>query len=68
MKGFTVGDRVHHVGRSEDGTVVSLTHEAVHVEFDQPTPGGRPSIGIFDEVWFNTHEGWLKPTDTGSMT
>lgn len=64
MMGFRVGDRVHHIGRAENGTVVSLANDTVHVEFDQPTPRGNKSIGEFDEVWFNTHKGWLRPAAT----
>lgn len=58
---FRAGDRVHHVGRRENGTVLpSDTTSVVLVEFDNPTPRGNKSIGEFDEVWFNTHPGWLQ--------
>lgn len=69
---FQAGDRVHHIGRKEDGTVLPFDLAGVvRVEFDNLTPRGNPSIGEFDEVWFNTHPGWLKlipATDTGSVT
>lgn len=62
MQMFKTGDRVHHTGRKEDGTVLSFdTTGVIRVEFDNLTPRGNKSIGEFDEVWFNTHPGWLKP-------
>lgn len=58
---FKTGDRVHHVGRREDGTVLpDITIDVVRVQFDNPTPRGDPSIGQFDELWFDMHPGWLK--------
>jgi hypothetical protein len=57
---FKAGDRVHHIGRRENGTVLPfITPEVVRVEFDNPAPSGRPSIGEFDELWFRTHPNWL---------
>ena len=58
---FKAGDRVHHIGLGEDGTVLDDTAGVVIVEFDNPTPRGNRRIGEFDEVWFNSHPGWLKP-------
>lgn len=58
---FKAGDRVHHIGRREDGTVIeSNTTGVVRVAFDNPTPSGNRSVGEFDEIWFNGHPGWLK--------
>lgn len=67
---FKAGDRVHHIGRKEDGTVLPFERTgAVRVKFDNPAPSGNPSIGEFDELWFKTHPGWLvSETDTGSVT
>lgn len=56
---FNAGDRVHHRGRNEDGTIIRASDTLVVVEFDNQTPRGGRSFGEFDEVWFNTHEGWL---------
>lgn len=59
---FKAGDRVHHTGRGEDGTILEFTSTGVvRVKFDKPAPSGNPSIGEFDHVWFATHPGWLKP-------
>lgn len=64
---FKAGDRVHHVGRKDDGTVLPFdTTGAVRVQFDNPTPGGNRSIGEFDEVWFKSHPGWLIATTDAS--
>jgi hypothetical protein len=48
-------DRVKHIGRDEEGKVVSIKNDGLHVEFEQKTPRGNASIGIFDEVWFRMH-------------
>lgn len=57
---FKAGDRVHHIGRKEDGTILPFdTTGVVRVEFDNPTPRGNKSIGEFDENWFRTHTNWL---------
>lgn len=57
---FKAGDRVHHIGRKEDGTVLPFTTTGVvRVEFDNPAPSGRPSVGEFDEGWFRAHPNWL---------
>ncbi len=56
---FKAGDRVHHTGRKESGTVLDSPSDVVRVLFDNPTPRGNQSIGEFDEVWFNTHPNWL---------
>lgn len=56
---FSVGDRVHHISRGEDGTVTSTDKGVLTVEFDNPSPSGGKSIGQFDECWFETHNGWL---------
>lgn len=59
---FKAGDRVHHIGRKEDGTVLPFdTTGVVRVEFDKPTSRGNKSIGEFDEGWFRTHPNWLLP-------
>jgi hypothetical protein len=58
---FKAGDRVHHIGRNEDGTVLPFDKSGVvRVEFDKPTPRGGRKVGVFDEVWFNNHPGWLQ--------
>lgn len=57
---FNVGDRVHHIGRRENGTVTG-TGDRIVVEFDNPTPRGNKSIGVFDDLWFRSHDGWLQP-------
>lgn len=60
---FRAGDRVHHIGRGEDGTVLPSTKTGVvRVEFDSPPPIGRKSIGEFDEVWARSHHDWLQLT------
>ena len=56
---FKVGDRVHHISRSEIGTVTSTDDGLVVVEFDGRLSGGGVSVGKFDERWFKTHNGWL---------
>jgi len=57
---FKSGDRVHHSGRDEAGTVLEFVAAGVvRVQFDNPAPSGKPSIGEFDEVWFRNHPGWL---------
>lgn len=63
MPNFKQGDRVRHIDRNENGTVLWVHDGVVTVEFDNPTPRGSVSVGEFDEVWFKTHEGWLVPTD-----
>lgn len=46
-----VGDRVRHVGRNEDGTVVN-TIGYIKVDFDKLSPRGHRSVGQYDEKWF----------------
>lgn len=59
---FKAGDRVHHIGRKESGTVLPFDAAGVvRVEFDNPTPTGSKSIGEFDGGWFASHPGWLMP-------
>lgn len=58
---FKVGDRVHHSGRNETGTVLPFTETGViRVEFDLPTPRHGRCIGEFDAIWFKSHPGWLR--------
>lgn len=62
MSNFNAGDRVHHIGRGENGTVLPfVTTGVVRVEFDSPAPSGKPSIGEFDGLWFDRHPDWLQP-------
>jgi hypothetical protein len=57
---FKAGDRVCHIGRKEDGTVLPFdTAGVVRVLFDNPTPRGHKSIGEFDEAWFRIYPGLL---------
>jgi hypothetical protein len=59
---FKEGDRVHHLSRDDNGTVLKFERPGeVRVKFDRASRPGRPDIGIFDEVWFKTHPGWLTP-------
>jgi hypothetical protein len=64
---FQVGDRVYHVGRKQFGTILEIG-TTVRVEFEIPMPSGGRSIGEFDEVWFNSHLGWLIPAEPGLPT
>lgn len=63
MASFKDGDRVHHIGRKEDGTVTVQRNGDIEVLFDRPAPSGKPSIGIFDENWFHAY-----PVDTYSYS
>lgn len=56
---YFVGDRVRHTGRDEMGTVTNVTDKEVHVTFDKPAPSGKPSVGIYDGLWFRLHPRWL---------
>lgn len=60
---FKIGDRVYHIGRQETGTVIG-DGDCIIVEFDNPSPRGMRSIGEFDEMWFNSHDGWLQPASS----
>jgi hypothetical protein len=57
--GFKTGDRVRHVSRDELGTVTILENGDVQVRFDKPTPKGRPSLGVYDAIWFRTYPNGL---------
>jgi hypothetical protein len=50
------GDRVRHLGRVEYdsglGIVETVSEKYVHILFDDPSPSGRESRGIFDANWF----------------
>lgn len=60
LHSLMAGDRVRHIGRNEEGTVLPFdTAGVVKVLFDKPTPSGAKSIGEFDQVWFMTHPNWL---------
>jgi hypothetical protein len=56
---FKTGDRVLHVNRNEQGSVTVLEDGSVQVEFDNPTPGGRRSVGVYDTNWFKQHPNML---------
>lgn len=58
---FKAGDRVHHIGRQENGTILPFNLTGVvRVEFDSLTPRLNPSIGEFDAIWFKSHPNWLQ--------
>lgn len=57
---FKTGDRVHHTGRKEDGTV-EIIDGNVQVTFDIPTARGNISVGLYDANWLATHQNWLIP-------
>lgn len=59
MTDFKTGDRVRHVSRDEKGTVTILDNGDVKVRFDKPTPSGRASIGVYDELWFRLNPNGL---------
>lgn len=50
------------------GTVKILRGGDVKVHFDKPTPTGRASVGVYDELWFRVYPHGLEllfpPTDT----
>jgi hypothetical protein len=50
------GDRVLHVGRAAHdsglGTVETVTEKCAQILFDDPSPSGKPSRGVFDNNWF----------------
>lgn len=56
---FREGDRVHHGGRTEDGTVTSVANGVVTVEFDIRTSRGNISVGAYDELWFQLNQNLL---------
>ena len=60
---FEPGQRVSHIGRKEDGTIIRASDRQVVVEFDNPTSRGGRSFGEFDEVWFDRHPDWLRKLD-----
>ncbi len=39
----------------------------MRVTFDNPTPRGRKSIGVYDSVWFKTHPNGLTKLDTRTI-
>lgn len=55
---FKDGDRVRHSSRGELGTVTILSG-AVQVRYDKPTPKGIPSVGMYDEKWFELYPNGL---------
>lgn len=65
MMNFNVGDRVRHCGRDELGTVTAVDADGVHVTYDNPTPKGKPSRGLYDERWFELLPGMLVRADSG---
>lgn len=56
---FKTGDRVRHVGRAEIGTVTAGESMYVQVQFDNPTPAGKVSVGTYDRAWFRIHPNGL---------
>lgn len=56
---FKTGDRVRHVSRDEIGTVTMLENGNVKVNFDNPAPNGRKSIGEYDANWFRIYPNGL---------
>ncbi len=63
MTKFKTGDRVRHASRREVGTVTSLPNGDVQVDFDNPTPKGRKSVGIYDANWFRIYPNGLVALD-----
>jgi hypothetical protein len=61
MTEFKTGDRVRHTLRDELGTVEIVEDGVIKVTFDNPTPKGRPSIGMYDEAWFRICPKYLVP-------
>lgn len=55
LSDFQIGDRVKHILRSEEGTVQNCAEDGLHVLFDNPTPRGNQSVGIYDRQWFDSH-------------
>lgn len=55
LSDFGMGDRVKHLSRNEEGCVNAIEDDGVHVLFDNPTPRGNKSVGIFDHDWFRAH-------------
>lgn len=59
MTEFKTGDRVRHMSRGEAGTVTVRPNGDVQVDFDNPTPKGHKSVGIYDANWFRVYPGGL---------
>jgi hypothetical protein len=55
MDKFKFGDRVKHLIRNEEGRVYAIEEDGLHIHFDNPTPRGNISVGIFDDDWFLSH-------------
>jgi hypothetical protein len=55
MMEYQPGDRVKHLSRDEIGTVSILPNGDIQVDFDNPTPKGRKSVGIYDANWFRLY-------------
>lgn len=60
LSDLKTGYRVRHVSRDECGTVTILPNGNAQVIFDNPTPGGRVSIGEYDENWFKIYPNGLE--------
>lgn len=56
---FKNGDRVRHISRDEVGTVKITEEGHVMVTFDNPTPRGTKSVGIYDYNWFEIYPNGL---------
>lgn len=59
---FKDGDRVCHINRGELGTVKITDEGHVMVTFDNPTPRGAKSVGIYDYNWFEVYPDGLQQT------
>ena len=64
MREFKTGDRVRHTLRDEFGTVEIIEGGVTKVIFDNPTPKGRQSIGLYDRAWFIACPDYLVPVFT----
>lgn len=51
---FSVGDRVRHKSGMV-GAVLNVLPDGVHVSWDNSR-----SVGIYDDLWFRGHPGWLQ--------
>lgn len=59
---FKDGDRVRHTSRGELGTVKITNEGHVMVTFDNSTPLGHKSVGIYDYNWFEIYPNALQQT------
>lgn len=57
-----VGERVHHKGLNDCGTVTKIEGGIVDVIFDKPHSRGD-TLGSYDKVWFDLHGDLLVPAN-----